>query len=170
MKWIKASDRLPVELGKVHWRDADSKLPITAGIAYRFSISENESDLVEWLDESEPTPEVGTERSWINLVHSLLGEMETFQPDEFKNIHPGMKQFYDWAGKYLKEPTPELGKTESMPEFDEGIKNMSQLSKEKVDNSIIDFLTKECEAKDKEIRELKEYIVNLKNNIASFSI
>ncbi len=41
------------------------------------------------------------ERSMINLVYSMLEEMETFEPDNFKNIHPGMKQFYDWAKDYL---------------------------------------------------------------------
>lgn len=72
-----------------------------------------------------PTPEVGEERSWINLVHCLLDEMETLQPDEFKNIHPGMKQFYDWAGKYLKQPTPEVGnlKLHKQITFDELVKH-----------------------------------------------
>lgn len=52
MGWVKATKDLPDEYGSVHWRDADTKLPISAGAAYH-SINSNRKDLVEWLCASE---------------------------------------------------------------------------------------------------------------------
>lgn len=52
MSWIKANERLPDRFGRVHWRDAKTKLPVSVGVAYVTIKKGGNTELIEWLDES----------------------------------------------------------------------------------------------------------------------
>jgi hypothetical protein len=56
LRWVKASERLPDNPDKVHWRN-DERLPISGGTA-DLEINRDNNLNIEWLDESS-APESG---------------------------------------------------------------------------------------------------------------
>lgn len=53
MKWIKAGDYVPNEPDLKQWRSSETKEPALWHQIKRIAVSEDRSDEVEWLDESE---------------------------------------------------------------------------------------------------------------------
>src|SRR5690349_18592363 len=67
MKWIKASERIPKDCHRVHWRNAIEKHPIYSPLAVRL-MANNKKHEVEWLDES-PLPSNEDELElWIDVA------------------------------------------------------------------------------------------------------
>ena len=67
-RWVKASERLPEFFGKVHWRDSDSKIVITAGTAY--TLTKRGDFNIEWLDES-PSCKVDELRKALDEIRAI---------------------------------------------------------------------------------------------------
>lgn len=53
MQWIKASELMPDEPWKKHWRDVDTKQPVSQS-AVQSAVRTHQKEFVEWLDESLP--------------------------------------------------------------------------------------------------------------------
>jgi len=96
---VKASEILPPEYGKAHWRDAETKLPLSSGAAYH-AITSNNAHLVEWLDESTlypclPTREEAEE--WVNTEYPEWdGELKVERRVAF--------EMYDWIAERFNQP------------------------------------------------------------------
>lgn len=58
-RWVKASERLPDELGKTHWRGVTTKEPIGVGVAHSIiNLKERRIllETIEWLEKIPVTP------------------------------------------------------------------------------------------------------------------
>lgn len=80
MKWIKADDYVPENPSRKHWRDEITKKPISWRTASKYAISEDKSDLVEWLDESGIDNEIKKDER-IKELEDFISEVAEFNAD-----------------------------------------------------------------------------------------
>ncbi len=90
LRWVKASlENIPIDLYKYHWRDAQSKLPLSLKVV-GLVIAENKHSAIEYLSE-QPTNTQENGEDWVRAEDDepeKSGYYQTYDP----NFHTGRSE------------------------------------------------------------------------------